>query len=313
MSDGTRSAAAVAGGSSAAQLTETQRQHESALVRAILLDFVMYVSLIVAAVLSGSLTVLAELPRATLLYSVEIIAWITLRRSNRGKLAAFEYGIGKIERVIMIVIAGGLIASAIFTFDATLERLSHPTVLPTPALVLAVIVATANLVVNAYCTGEFVRANASEENLIFESQVRSRMVKTAASAVVVVVLVVATWLADPKAATYVDAFGAIFVIGYMIATSVGMLRESLPDLLDRALPEHEQLIILRVIAQNFDDFEHFGSVRSRRSGGHAFIDISLSFDPDMPLQVVSHRCSAIVLGIREAIPDAIVRVDPRCC
>ena len=247
-----------------ALLTPTQREHEWALERAILLDFVMYVAVVVAAVASGSLTMLAELPRATLLYSVEIIAWVMMRRAHRGKLAAFEYGIGKIERTIMVVIALGLLATAVFTLDTTIGRLDHPVVLPTPALVLAVVVASANFLVNAYCSGDFARANSCGRSLIIESQIRSRLVKTAASGVVVVVLVSATWLADPKAVTYVDAFGAVFVIGYMAVTAVQMLRESLPEVLDRALPEHEQLAILRIVARNFEDFEHLCRIRSRR-------------------------------------------------
>ncbi len=280
------------------------------MLRAILLDLGIYIALIIAAVFSGSLTILAEIPRGGLLFSIEITALITMRRAHRGMFSAFEYGIGKIEQVISILIAGGLFTSAIFTLSVTVDRVSNPESLPTPALILGVTVASLNLAINTFCLGDFARSNVHESSLILASQVRSRLVKTIASAIVVLVLVLTTWLADPAAATYVDALGALFVTAYMVITGISLLRESLPDLLDRALPEHEQLLLMRVMTRYFADFENLNSIKSRRSGGHAFIDINLEFQPDMALAEVSRRCLSIRQDIVELIPDAFVSVVP---
>ncbi len=279
-------------------------------MRAILLDMVLFFALMVSAALSGSLTIAAELARGGLLFMVELISLFTLRRSHRGKLASFEYGIGKIERVITVLIALGLYLSALFTLEATIGRINSPTVMPTPFLVLAVMVANANLLVNTFCYGDFVRSMPEQGSLILESQIRSRLVKVAASAIVVVVMVVACWLADPKAAVYVDAFGALFVIVYMVKAATDMLRESLPDVLDRALPEADQMKVLRALSGHFGEFEHFSSAKSRRSGGHAFVEIDLSFEPDLPLSEVTRRSQEIESDIRQALPDAIVSVIP---
>ncbi len=295
----------------AVSLSPAQRDKEQALLRAVLLDFVCYASLVVAAVASGSLTILAELPRGGLLYSIEIISLITLRRSHRGRFFAFEYGIGKIERVITAVIGLGLFVAAAFTLNATVERVINPTVLPTPAMILGVAVAGFNFAVNLFCVGDFVRANRTEESLILASQVRSRLVKTVASGVVVVVLVIATWLPDPTGAAYVDAFGALFVIAYMVVTGRALLRESVPDLLDRALPEREQLLLLRALSRYFDDVENFGEIKSRRSGGNSFITVALAFPGDMPLAEVNARCDAVRKEIVRLIPDAFVEVIPQ--
>lgn len=295
----------------AVSLTGAQRDKEQALLRAIVLDFFSYVALVVAAIASGSLTILAELPRGGLLYAIEIISLVTMRRWHRGRFFAFEYGIGKIERVITSIIGLGLFVAAAFTLNATFERIANPTVLPTPAMILGVAVASFNFAVNLYCVGDFVRANRTDESLILASQVRSRLVKTVASGVVVAVLVVATWLPDPTGAAYVDAFGALFVIGYMVVTGKALLQESVPDLLDRALPEPEQLLLMRVMSKYFNDFESFGSIKSRRSGGHSFITVELAFRGAMPLEDVDRRCAAIRQEIVKLIPDAFVEVLPR--
>jgi divalent metal cation (Fe/Co/Zn/Cd) transporter len=292
-------------------LTAAQRNKESSVVRALWLDLTTFVFVLIAALASGSLTIAAELPRGGLLLTIEIISIITLYRSHRGKFAEFEYGIGKIERVISILIVGGLFLAAVFTLSATFERMVHPVILPTQAMLLAVAAASYNVMINCFCAGDFIRVNQHESSLILASQVKSRLAKIMASVIVTLILVLATWLSDPKAATLVDAVGSFFVIAYMVKTGVQMLRESLPDLLDRALPEREQLLLLRVITRYFDDFDNFGAIRSRRSGGHAFVDVDLEFPAGMPLGDAAERCDAIRRGIIELIPDAVVSVVPR--
>jgi cation diffusion facilitator family transporter len=292
-------------------ISAAKRAQERSLLRAISLDFGILVAIIIAAITSGSLTVLAELLRGVLLYAIEIITYITLWRSNRGKFAEFEYGIGKIERVITILIAGGLYFSAVYTLGSTADRFSHPSILPTPAMIFAVLVASLNLGINLFCTGDFIRSNQSESSLILDSQVRSRLVKMVASGIVVAVLVAATWLTDPKAATLIDAAGALFATVYMAVIGTQLLRESLPDLMDRALPERDQLMLLKVVARHFENFDQFDAVRSRRSGGRAYIDMDLEFDANMPLYEVNRRCRLIQEDIVELIPDATVTVTPR--
>jgi cation diffusion facilitator family transporter len=292
-------------------ITAGQAMQERSLLRAIVLDFLMISTITVAAVSSGSLTMWAEVLRGALLYSIEIITYITMWRSHRGKFVEFEYGIGKIERVITILIVGGLYFSAVYTLGGAFDRLSNPSILPTPAMMFAVVVASINLSLNLFCTGDFIRSNQTETSLILDSQIRSRLVKTIASLIVVVVVVIATWLSDPKAATLVDAAGALFAAVYMAVIGTQLLRESLPDLMDRALPEKDQLMLLKVVTRYFEDFDQFDAVRSRRSGGHAYVDLDLQFDANMPLYEVNQRCHAIQKDIVELIPDAIVAVTPR--
>jgi cation diffusion facilitator family transporter len=292
-------------------ITARQAQQEKSLLRATLLDSAMFLLFILSAFASGSLTALAEVLRGAPLLTIEVISLVTMLRSHRGKFAEFEYGIGKIERVITIVIAAGLFFAAVFAVKHSLERISVPAALPTPGMIFAVAVASINMTVNFFCVGDFLRANEEEESLILDAQLKARTVKTLASVVVVVVLVLATWLPDPKAATLVDAVGAFFAAVYMVITAWKLVQESLPDLMDRALPEQEQLLLLSVVARYFDDFDQFESIRSRRSGGKAFIDMDLEFDSEMPLHEVDRRCGAIREAVLELIPGSHVTVSPR--
>ena len=292
------------------RLTDDQRLKEGSIKRAIWLDCLSLSLLAIAAVVSSSLTLMAEFIRGALLLSIEGVSLVTLRRQHRGQLFAFEYGIGKIERTISVVIGFGLYFAAFYTLSASLERLDNPEFLPTPAMMFGLAIAAVNLAQNAFCCGDFARANQAEASLILDSQFRSRLVKTVASLVVVLVLLVATWLPDPTGAAYVDVLGAVFVVVYMAWTGTTLLSESLPELWDRALPEHEQMLLMRVLSSHFERFQRFGSVKSRRASGRAFIDIELEFEGDQTLQQVHDRCAAIRRDIVAVIPDAVVTVVP---
>lgn len=292
------------------RITADQHLKEASVKRAIWLDSLSLSLLAIASILSGSLTLMAEFIRGALLLSIEAVSLVTLRRQHRGQLFAFEYGIGKIERTISVVIGFGLYIAAFYTLSASLERLHDPALLPTPAMMFGLAIAAVNLAQNTFCCGDFARANEREISLILESQFRSRLVKTVASLVVVLVLLVATWLPDPTGAAYVDVIGAVFVVVYMAWTGTALLKESLPELWDRALPEQEQMLLMRVMSNHFEGFQRFGSVKSRRASGRAFIDIELEFPGDETLQQVHERCTAIRRDIIAEIPDAVVTVVP---
>jgi cation diffusion facilitator family transporter len=292
-------------------VTEQELKQERSVLRAIILDLGAVGVNIVAAIASGSITVLADLLRAGLMLMIEIASWVTMWRGHHGKFVAFEYGIGKIERIATIIIAGGLLFSATYTVAAAWGRLSIPEILPTPGMIFAVIAASYNFAVNLYCAVDFARANQKEGSLILGATLKARISKLVNSGIVVLVLLTASWLSDPKGATMVDVAGALLATGFMVWTAVRLLRESLPDLMDRSLPEHDQLRLLSVVARHFDKFDQFEAVRSRQSGGRAYVDMELEFERMMPLREVQRRCVAIENEIVELIPNAIVNVTPR--
>ncbi len=65
----------------------------------------------------------------------------------------------------------------------------------------------------------------------------------------------------------------MIVAGFMIVVGVGLLREVLPDLLDRAIAEPMQMHVNRTLAKFFDDYDELIGVRTRRSGNIAHVEI----------------------------------------
>src|SRR5262245_45531293 len=78
--------------------TIEQRKQERALALTVWLDSFIIVPYAIVAIWVGSLAMLSEVLRGGLLLIVTGFSLRTLRRTHRGLIADYEYGIGKLER-----------------------------------------------------------------------------------------------------------------------------------------------------------------------------------------------------------------------
>ena len=79
-------------------------------------DVLLATQMLVVAVWSGSLTLLADAMRGCLLTLTELFAYVVMRRIHRGRLPSYQYGSGKIESVLNLLIGIALVLSSIWIF-----------------------------------------------------------------------------------------------------------------------------------------------------------------------------------------------------
>ncbi|WP_320171878.1 cation transporter [Maridesulfovibrio sp.] len=290
-------------------LTPDQRSKEKAILKAIILDTSVLFLLTGAGLLSGSLTALSEIVRFALLLTIEYATYAVLKRAHREGFSEFEYGTGKIERITNLLVAFGLILSSLYIFSRIIS-MDEGAPISTTALMLTIIGGTLNMMINYYCSVDFIRSNEKEKSVIVSSQIAARIAKSVASAVVLGVLMLTLWLPDPRSARIVDLIGSVFLIGYMLIIAYGLIRESLPEILDRTIPEPEHFQIIRVLAKYFDNYDGFNGYKARRSGKDLFILINLAFHPERTMADVQKRTLPIMRDLETELPGAIVTVAP---
>ena len=260
-------------------------------------------------IFTGSITFLAELFRCVLSMIIELVSYFVLRSTHRGAFSEFEFGTGKIERIVNLLVAFGLCMACIYIFSKITSP-GEDTHISSPNLILAVIGADINLILNFYFTMEFIRVNQRESSVIISSQIKSRMAKTAASAVVLIVLILTLWLPDPKSARMVDTMGSIFVLCYMLVIAFDLVKESLPEILDRTIPEPDHYQILRVLTEHFDQYDGFNGYKTRRSGKDLFILINLCFFSKTTLAQIEARLAPLRKSLENELPGSKVTVIP---
>jgi len=289
--------------------TPGQLKQERALALMISLDLLLIVPYFLVGIAVGSLAMIAEVLRGSLLIFVICVSLRTLRRAHRGLTGDYDYGIGKLERAlsgavaVLLLFAAGFIVWQAFALK--------PQDLPSPLLaVLAVIFVCLNLGINIIPLRPLWRAMRGQPSVIVLSHFRARVAKALGS-LVVVSCVAIHMLADPMTGRIAETIGSLVVAGFMIVVAVGLLREVLPDLLDRAIAETMQLQVTRTLATFFDDYDELIAVRTRRSGNIAHVDITLGFAPDKSIGELSGLVARMQDHLQQAIPNSDILIVPR--
>ncbi len=292
-------------------LTHGAREREGAIGFALLVDSFMLIALFIIAVASGSLTIVAETVRGSLMFSLELIAYLTMRRVHRGRFHAFDYGSGKVEQIANIGIAGGMLIGGLWIVVSAIDNaVSGGDPLSSFGLALAAVFSVVNLYVNFLAWYRVRQAARLESSVILEGQLKARWAKALTSIVVFVALTLAVYAEDHLIVTWLDVIGALVVSYYMIGVSLDMLRESVADIIDRSLDEEAQIKIVQALVEVADQFDHYNALRTRRAGDQVFIDLSLGFDDSLSLAEVDRRRQRIESRLRETFEgaDVVVRV-----
>ncbi|MBI9079482.1 MAG: cation transporter [Pseudodesulfovibrio sp.] len=290
-------------------LSPQNLEKERAVLLAIILDTVLLLFLGTVGLLSGSMTALSEIIRYVLLLVIEYVSYMVLRRAHRGEFNEYEYGTGKIERITNLLVAFGLVLSSLYIFSKIIS-LEDSAPLSTNSLMLTMIGANFNLIINYYFSVALIHSNRRDSSVIISSQIAARIAKTVASVVVFGVLVLALWLPDPRSARIVDLFGSIFLVGYMIVIAYGLVKESLPEILDRTIPEPEHFQILRILTEHFEQYDGFSGYKARRSGKDLFILLKLGFLPELTLEQIDTRLRPLRHAFEAELPGSTITIEP---
>jgi len=273
----------------------------------ILLDICIFLPHVYVGIASASWTIIADFLRGGLLITISIVAYLTLRRIHRQRLSVYDYGAGKLERSIAILIATLLLLISgmlLWRVSGLMPQARPPLYLAGFAIVLVVI----NFLANCFQLWTLYRAMRQSGSLIVRAQYQARWVMTIASVFVVTAVSVSMISSDAELARRADQLGTLTVIVIMVWSAINMLRECLPDLLDHSLPESFQHAINRVLARNIDAFEQLGRIRTRRAGSVMHVELELFLDQGKSLGQASHLAEQMQRELAEEIPgvDAVV-------
>ena len=287
--------------------TPTDLQKERAILFAILLDFSVFVPYLVTVWRIGSLAMLAELLRGGLLLLVEGLALLTLRAAHRGRMYFYDFGIGKLERMFAAAIGVLLLLAAVFILIKVMDS-SESEPLPPFWVAAALGLVIYNLFTNLAPLVPLWRATRAGTSIIVLSQFRARIAKAVASVTVVVCVALDVLFPHTEVGLAADDIGGLIGAAFMLVIGGAMISEALPDLLDRALAEPLQLKVNAALAAYFDRYEQLISVRTRKSGNVAHVEITVGFAPGRTIADVSSVTDALRQTLTAAIPDADVVV-----
>jgi cation diffusion facilitator family transporter len=231
---------------------------------------------------------------------------VAAKHSHREADEDHPYGHGRIETVVtvalgllLIVVAGGIAVDAI-------RRVLEPDALMHPGI-MALIVAAISIGANEFLYFYTIRVgNKFNSNMLKANAWHHR--SDSISSVIVLVGVGGTMMGFQ----FLDAIAAIGVAAMIIKIGWDLAVQSVRELVDTAL-ERETVESINETIMNVDGVRELHSLRTRRMGGEALVDVHVLVSPKLSVSEGHHIGEKVreqVVKHVDDVTDVMVHIDP---
>ncbi len=243
---------------------------------ALAIDAGLLCIMLVAALLSSSLTLLGETIRSALLLGRELTGFMTNRKALAGSLAHYEFGAGKLEQAWNLAIALAMFIAGLWLASQAIDLMvtgeSHATRrgLTLAATALALITFHSGLSMLAV-----LRASEDRGTSAHRAHFRSRAFRFASLLVIQLTMTLAALANDPSIALLADSLGATIVALLMLVAGARLFATTVSDLIDRPLNRRGESYISKLLLDAGVEERELLDLRSRRSGRHIFVELTI--------------------------------------
>ena len=263
-----------------------------------LIDVVIVVS---AMITSNSSVLLADALKTSLEFIAVLVAWYTMHRISRDPDENFQYGMGKLENISSIAVAFLMAICIILIVVNAVKDIIHPEHIEGVGIWISMASELIYGVVNGYLWVRNRRIAKAESSPMMASQAKLFLTKMLGNVFIFSSVGLSCLLVSHSWVVYIDPVASMLIAVSILLSALGILSNSLFDLMDRTLEESDQIVILRALAKYFQEYEYLHGIRSRRSGSEVFVDIFLEFQVDKTVGEVQ----TVVDSIRRHIENEI--------
>ena len=283
---------------------------EQVIFKSLVIDTIFWFPSLILAILSGSVTLYTDVIKKGNEILSTFFSWYALKKMVGGGENAYDYGMGKFENITGIITGVVMFLSLILVFALTVFKLLNPSLLHEESTILAMIVMFIGVCVSTVLWREKVHIAKMEYSPVMEAQITLFKTKAGTDLVVLIALILAMLLEHNSWAEYIDPLASFIVIGSFLFSGYRTISTSLPDLLDKTIEEELQLVVVRSLADFFDEYEAFHGVRSRKSGNYIYIELFLEFDGEKRCKEIQDSIYRIKESLEKEIPHSSVIIMP---
>ncbi len=262
---------------------------------------------VLAGVLGNSYALLADGVESMLDVVSGIVVAGSLKIAAQPPDERYPYGYGKIEPAAALVIATGLMATAVGIDIQSVREIRLPHHAPAPftlAVLLLVVVSKETLFRYLVHKGESISSNAMRTDAWHHRS--DSLTSLAAFVGITVALVMGEGYESA------DDWAALFAAGVIAFNGANLLRTSWREIMDVSLPDH---IVedIREIARKVEGVAGIDMCRVRKTGLAMWVDIHVEVPGDMSVRdghTISHRVKDALVGSNHNIMDVVVHIEP---
>lgn len=271
-------------------------------IRTAMLTGLLDTSICLVAMLAARSTLLmADFLKTFLEFIAVGLSWMAMRRIARGSAQQFDYGLGKMENLVSLLVGVLMASSLVIIIGNSVRNLMHPSHVAGIGMWIGWSDQVVYMAINGVLCLRSYRAAQREASPLLQSQARLLLARTIGNVFIFLSLTLSMTLQRYAWSQYIDPIASLVVAASILMAAMGIFSTSVSDLLDRTLEESDQFVILRELTRHFDDYEFLHGIRSRRSGSNVFIEILLEFDAEKKVGEVQ----AVVDHLRRSIEEKV--------
>ncbi|WP_439875931.1 cation diffusion facilitator family transporter [Bacillus mycoides] len=261
---------------------------------------------VVIGISTGSVAILSEAIHSSLDLLASIIAFFSVRISNKPADKIHPYGHGKVENIsgtietLLIFIAGFWII-----YECVLKLINpEPIQLPFLGIVVMLIGALINSVVS-----RIVNKTAEKTNSI---AMKSNALHLLTDVYTSLGVAVSLFLVSLTKWYFLDPIIGIILAVYIMTEAFKLMKESFPPLIDACLLPAEEQKIINIIETYKDEYIEFHDFRTRRSGSMEYIDFHLVVLSHYDIKTAHELCDRIEQSIKKKFNRAhiLIHLEP---
>ena len=262
---------------------------------------------ITAGILTGSVSLIAEAVHSSMDLAAAVIAFFSVRVSDKVPDEEHPFGHGKAENVSGV--AEGLlifIAAGIIIYEA-IHRIIAAARLETVELGMAIM--ALSIVVNVLVSRYLVRTAKQTDSLALEADAKhlSTDVLTMVGVFVGLALVRITGL------NIFDPITALLVALMIIKAAYDITKKSYGGLIDNRLPAAEEAAIAEVINEHTGVLVGFHELRTRKAGSKRFVELHLVMPNKVNLEEAHEMCDHLENDMKDRLLNVDVNIHVEPC
>lgn len=259
----------------------------------------------VVGLMTGSVSILSEAVHTIIDLLAAIMAYYSVRISDKPPDKAHPFGHGKFENVsaviealLIFVASGWIIFNAIKRLDSGEHLISEQGL--SIGFAVMIVSALINLVVSRklYKTARETDSVALKADALHLS---THVYTSAGVGVSLAVIYFTGW-------HFLDPIAAIVVASYILKEAFEILIEASKPLTDNSLPEEEQILIREIIKSRLTKEMGFHMLRTRKTGSNREIDLHLEVPGIMSVEDAHLLCDMIEEDIKENLANVKVTI-----
>ena len=262
---------------------------------------------VVAGILTGSISLIAEAVHSTMDLAASVIAFFSVRVSDNPADEQHPFGHGKAENIsgvaealLIFVAAGIIIYEAILKFivGTKLEFVE-----------IGIGIMAVSIIVNIIVSRYLLKISRKTDSLALEADARH----LTTDVLTMVGVLVGLGLVRLTGLNIFDPITALIVALLIFRAAYEITRKSFGGLMDTRLPKAELDAIASIIKDHAGSLAGFHEMRTRKAGSQRFIDLHLVLPNKVNLEQAHDMCDHLEQDIKNKLPNSSITIHVEPC